>query len=343
MMNLAVSFNLQAMGVYPAMRRDWAEPAIATDRFRFNCAPIWECPLLAEHLSEKTQSSIGRSPWVSARGMAFAGPPAVYLCEACGGADPAELAALFAAIAAAGQRAILVWTDDWAFPVPSSADLLVFDIVAPPARACTYTWETWNYGPDMIEGWKPFQDRPILASFIGARTTHAVREIVFDGAVLGRPDIFIEDVDWWGTMGVEGGHEFRMGKSRQFADVLANSKFAFCPRGNGPSSKRRWEAGYCGAVPILIDDITTPFGVTVPGVSFLPDRAASVHDNAMALLAHTVAQLGAGARLQQELRQCLLSRFDVPAIWAGHTTTRLIIEAANRAWVPGHGFAADLS
>ena len=40
---------------------------------------------------------------------------------------------------------------------------------------------------------------------------------------------------------------------------MFNSTFVLCPRGNGPSSIRVLEAMAAGAIPILIDDYTTPF------------------------------------------------------------------------------------
>ena len=319
-----------------------AEPDAPAGHFRFRCAPIWDSPLFGQFLSDQTQRALLRSEWATSLSLPSDGLPEVFLCEAFGGANGGELAALFAAIIAGGQRVILVWTDDWPFPVQASADLLVFDIAAPAPRGCTYTWQAQYYGPGKIAGWKPFTDRPILASFIGSRKTHACREIVFDAAVTGRPDMVIEDVDWWSSMGAEGGDEFRAARAARFDDVLANSKFAFCPRGNGPSSMRRWEAAYAGAIPLLIDDATQPFGLVMPLIDFRPDGAGSVHDNAMALLARLVQAFPGGGQLQDDLRTCLLPRFDAPLVSASHTSVRLIVDVANRTWIHGKGFARDV-
>lgn len=336
-MTETVPFSFSSMAILPAMRRQEAAPL--DGNFHFRAASIREAPLYAQFTSEATRRSIGSSSWVADR-SAKGGAAEVFVCEACGGANPAELVELVKALNADGQRVIVVWTDDWPFPLPSGPDCLVFDVSAPAPFTCTYTWETASYGPRQIESWKPFDERPLLASFVGSRKTHKVRESMFDPALALRPDIVIEDVDWWGSMGVDGGHEFRVERARRFGDVLANSKFALCPRGNGPSSKRRWEAGYMGAIPILIDDLTTPFGVQVPGIDIRPDPSATAHGLAMTILEQMVAVLPFGAGLQQELRDCLLTRFDVPAVWPGHTTARLIIEQANRAWIAGSGFAA---
>ena len=319
-----------------------AEPDTMPGHFPFRCAPIWECPLFGQFLSEQTQRSLLRSEWARSLSLPSGGSPEVFLCEAHGGADAGELAALFAAIAANGQRVIVVWTDDWPFPVASSAELLVFDIMAPPPRGCGYTWEASKYGPAQIPEWKPFTERPILASFIGSRGTHACREILFDEAVIGRPDLVIEDVDWWNSMKADGGAEFRTAKAARFADVLANSKFALCPRGNGPSSKRRWEAAYVGAVPLLIDDLTQPFGLRMPMLDFRSGNGGSVHDDALALLARLVEAILRGDALQDDLRTCLLTQFDAPLVSASHTSARLIADVARRTWISGKGFVRDV-
>ena len=43
---------------------------------------------------------------------------------------------------------------------------------------------------------------------------------------------------------------------------LCNSKLCLCPKGNGNSSMRIIEALACGSVPIIIDDFSSPFGIS---------------------------------------------------------------------------------
>ena len=44
--------------------------------------------------------------------------------------------------------------------------------------------------------------------------------------------------------------------------VMENSLLCLCPKGNGNSSMRIVEALACGAIPVLIDDFSAPFGVS---------------------------------------------------------------------------------
>jgi hypothetical protein len=46
-------------------------------------------------------------------------------------------------------------------------------------------------------------------------------------------------------------------------DVMSNNVLlCLCPKGNGNSSMRIIEALACGAIPVLIDDFSAPFGVS---------------------------------------------------------------------------------
>jgi Exostosin family len=311
--------------------------------FQFRAAPISECALYSDFISDKSKRSIPPSDWVKGCSDGSDRDPEVYVGEAFGGASPAELSALIGAIESTGKFVILIWTDDWAFPSNSNPNSLVFDVSAPTPRSCGYGWNARKYGPDRLSDWKPFAERRILASFVGSRKTHRCREILFDGAITNRPDVMVEDVDWWGTAKLSDSQTVRAGLEAHFAETLLDSKFAFCPRGNGPSSKRRWEAAYCGAIPILIDDFTNPFGVAMPLLEFARQDTRSVSQNAIDLLALTVKAILGGQQLQDQLRLCLTNEFDVPLLAASHTTVKQIVRIANKAWVPGKGFAPNVS
>jgi hypothetical protein len=45
-------------------------------------------------------------------------------------------------------------------------------------------------------------------------------------------------------------------------ETMENSLLCLCPKGNGNSSMRIVEALACGAIPILIDDFSAPFGIS---------------------------------------------------------------------------------
>ena len=50
---------------------------------------------------------------------------------------------------------------------------------------------------------------------------------------------------------------------------MINAKLVLCPKGNGNSSMRILEALGCGAIPILIDDFSAPFGNSWEGVGLV--------------------------------------------------------------------------
>jgi hypothetical protein len=49
-------------------------------------------------------------------------------------------------------------------------------------------------------------------------------------------------------------------KAYELYDTLTNVKLSLCPKGNGNSSMRIIESIACGAVPVLINDFSVPFG-----------------------------------------------------------------------------------
>jgi hypothetical protein len=300
----------------------------------FTAAPILESALCSKFLSEETRDAILPSEWVRVMGRCSTDFPDVYVCEAHGGAIPEELAELISAINRSDQSVILIWTEDWPFPSPEHPRLLIFDVFHLDGRCCGYTWQAKTYGPSLIPDWKPFGERKILASFAGSRKTHGCREILFDNALSG-DGIVVRDIDWWNR---SLGHEVRRRLQSEYATVLSDSKFAFCPRGNGPSSKRRWEAAYSGAIPILIDDFTTPWGVSMPLLNFVTDPQLSASANVENLMAVLQSGVSNGQQLQDDLKACLLDRFDAPIVSPHHTGVKHIVEVANRAWIPGYGF-----
>jgi hypothetical protein len=311
--------------------------------FRFSAMPISECgaPYLA--LSDRTRRSITPSDWVAARSALSTAGTEVYVCEAFGGASSAELVELILALEADGKYVILLWTDDWAFPRPDSCRALIFDVSAPSPLTCTYGWDARRYGPSSLGVWRPFEQRPTLASFVGSRKTHRCRDVLFSEPVRTYPQVVIEDVDWWGAMKLEDGRELRRNLEQRFENVLSDSKFVFCPRGNGPSSKRRWEAAYVGAIPVLIDDYSTPFGVDVPAPRFFVQESKSPEWNSARLVEYLESLMRNGSEQQESLRRCLLKEFDSPLEAASHTSVRQIVRLANSAWIPEQGFVTDLT
>ena len=118
------------------------------------------------------------------------------------------------------------------------------------------------------------RERTSLAFFAGSEETwparSALREIHTDPAdpeFNTRNRVVVEMTDWWGLKAdLDGGAKVPVGPAerekmvQRMANLAASSTFALCPRGNGGSSMRLIEAMGGGALPVLLDDWTTPFG-----------------------------------------------------------------------------------
>lgn len=88
------------------------------------------------------------------------------------------------------------------------------------------------------------KNRDIFCSFVGANT-HPIRKQIFD-LYSEDKNFFIKMDDW----NVEVSKE----KEELFKDITERSIFTLCPRGNGPTSYRIWEAMQLGSVPVYIYD-----------------------------------------------------------------------------------------
>lgn len=308
----------------------------------FTIAALLESPLCEDFLSASTKQSILASEWVYGVGAGMTPDPDIYLCEAFGGASPKELELLFRALAELGKSVILVWTADFPFPAAPTRNLFIFDVAASGRSQCSYAWDAQQFGPSRIGKWKPWAQRTILASFIGSQGTHRSRQTLFDSSISDRKGVVIKGVDWWIPRPADELHAFRVEARSHYTTVLENSRFAFCPRGNGVSSIRRWEAAYCGAVPILIDDFTIPWGVDMPLLRFTVDEACPVKQNSERLMEYLASNIVDGPVLQEALGVCLTDKFDVPAVSPAHTATRHIISIAAEAWAPAKGFSQSM-
>lgn len=66
--------------------------------------------------------------------------------------------------------------------------------------------------------------------------------------------------DWRFSMAKPSQQDIEQTAFESYKDML-DAKLCLCPKGNGNSSMRIVEAIACGAIPILIDDFSAPFGV----------------------------------------------------------------------------------
>ena len=104
--------------------------------------------------------------------------------------------------------------------------------------------------------------RPLLASFSGSEKTYARRKDLHALHDTAR-GVAIEMVDWWDPKH-DANPGSRAGMAARSIALNQNSTFVLCPRGNGPSSMRLAEAVASGALPVFLDDWTTPFDLRVP-------------------------------------------------------------------------------
>lgn len=76
------------------------------------------------------------------------------------------------------------------------------------------------------------------------------------------PNVIIEDfTSYWNWRCKENPSEKEIeNKAFELYDTLTNVKLSLCPKGNGNSSMRIIESIACGAIPVLIDDFSTPYG-----------------------------------------------------------------------------------
>lgn len=122
--------------------------------------------------------------------------------------------------------------------------------------------------------------RDILCSFRGALWTHSCRAAL---PSLSSSDIVIEDsgVNWFAS-DVPG----KSAMVERANELMRRSKFALCPRGNGPSSIRVNEAVFRGAIPVFIEDWTRPFGLALNfALRFPSDRIDEIPDRLRAISA----------------------------------------------------------
>jgi hypothetical protein len=97
--------------------------------------------------------------------------------------------------------------------------------------------------------------RPILATFVGSRSTYKGRELLAALNESSQVRILFTN-NWWAANTTAEGRSLM---ATQAGTLLGSSVFALCPRGMGPSSMRLAEAIGHGAIPVLLDDWTSPF------------------------------------------------------------------------------------
>ena len=108
----------------------------------------------------------------------------------------------------------------------------------------------WGYFVDPPAVTDPAPD--LLFSFVGRDTARCRRPLLR----LQHADAVVEEVNGF-RLWEPASPGFEERRAR-FREILARSRFVLCPRGNGMSSVRLYEALSVGAVPVIIADDWTP-------------------------------------------------------------------------------------
>ena len=135
-----------------------------------------------------------------------------------------------------------------------------------------------------------------LASFVGSRNTHPVRDHVF---TFGRDDIYAKDTSNYSSRTTYHGEpEERALFWLEYAEVLADSKFSLCPRGQGAGTIRLYESMKMGRACVILADDWQPHG-QIPWEEFSIKVAEQDVQRLPEILEqhqHRVVEMGARAR-----------------------------------------------
>lgn len=149
-------------------------------------------------------------------------------------------------------------------------------------RSCHYV-STHIAVPPLVE--RDPEERDLLFSFMGTAANHPVRQRLMG---LDHPRAILRDVAGgvWGT-GRENVRRFL----HEYAETMARSRFALCPRGLGTSSLRLFESMRFGIAPVILSDAWVPptgpawdaFSVRVPEreVARIPDLLGGLEERSV--------------------------------------------------------------
>lgn len=126
-------------------------------------------------------------------------------------------------------------------------------------RACSYVHHVNPY----VDALSAVDGQPDLLFSFAGRRCHPVREQILK---LRHPRAIIQDTSATSFFGTSG-QEIEA-KKRDYAELLARTKFVLCPRGSGPASFRLFETLAVGRVPVILgDEWVEPAGPDWPACS----------------------------------------------------------------------------
>lgn len=152
----------------------------------------------------------------------------------------------------------------------------------------------------LIEHFKGPCKEKYLASFVGSKGTHAVREQLF---LLERPDFYLYDTTAVsGRIRYHGDAQERLEFWRHYADSLAEAKFSLCPRGKAPNSIRLYESMKAGRACVIISDDWVPNdGIDWSACSLrVPESEVGRLPEILKANEHRATEMGENARREWE-------------------------------------------
>lgn len=127
-------------------------------------------------------------------------------------------------------------------------------------------------------------EREFLFSFVGA-ISHRSRRHIMD---LSQRIPSIQDTSDFNVWHCNP--DIKASQGKNYASVMADSKFVLCPRGIGPNSFRLFEAMQAGRTPVIISDqwmepnfVNWDFAVRIPehDINTIPEYLGSIADEAI--------------------------------------------------------------
>ena len=178
----------------------------------------------------------------------------LYMCQSDGQAVIDDIQKL----CSYPKTAIILTSSDHDYLKYCGANTLYFSPTRTNSRFCVPY--VYDLKPEWEKAWEG--ERPITLSFRGSIRTYEPRAQIVDLfnllKTMGNNNCVFEDFHIWSNDNKNVSFA-----QRRYADLLKHSKFVLCPRGNGGSSMRLQEAIIAGAIPILVNDELTPFGLTL--------------------------------------------------------------------------------
>ena len=97
---------------------------------------------------------------------------------------------------------------------------------------------------------KPWSEREYYFSFMGDFSTHSTREKMYK-VLKDYPNSIFIDTKKWHFYSEE---DVKKINSKNYIELLGNTKYSLCPRGTGPSTIRIWEAMAMNSFPVILSD-----------------------------------------------------------------------------------------